>query len=74
MRRRMTYEEIEERFAGEWVVVRDFIRDDTAIIKEGIVVTHTPDHAAARDRRAVSGSRCLRSPSPGRCASAAALI
>jgi hypothetical protein len=47
MRRRMTYEEIEERFAGEWVVVRDFIRDDTAIIKEGVVVTHTPDRSAA---------------------------
>ncbi|MBI5487412.1 MAG: hypothetical protein HY905_08770 [Deltaproteobacteria bacterium] len=47
MSERMTYHQIEERFAGEWVVVRDFVRDDARIIKEGVVVTHTPDRAAA---------------------------
>ena len=47
MAERMTYEEIERAFHGEWVVVRDFVRDDAAIIKEGVVVAHTPDRAAA---------------------------
>lgn len=44
---RMTYQEIEEQFAGEWVVVRDFVRDHAPVIKEGVVVAHTPDRAAA---------------------------
>jgi len=43
----MTYQQIEERFAGEWVVVRDFVRDDATIVREGVVVAHTPDRAAA---------------------------
>ena len=47
MGERMTYQQIEERFAGEWVVVRDFVRDDATVIKEGVVVAHTPDRAAA---------------------------
>ena len=44
---RMTYEEIERAFPGEWVVVRDFVHDDSTIIKDGVVVTHTPDRTAA---------------------------
>ena len=47
MSERMTYEQIEKRFVGEWVVVRDFVRGDGAIIRDGVVVTHTPDRAAA---------------------------
>lgn len=47
MGERMTYREIEERFVGEWVVVRDFVRGDATVIKEGVVVAHTPDRAAA---------------------------
>jgi len=42
MAERMTYEEIERAFPGEWVVVRDFVHDDATIIKDGVVVTHTP--------------------------------
>ena len=44
---RMTYEELEERFPGEWVVVRDFVPDDSKVIKDGILVGHTPDRAKA---------------------------
>ena len=47
MGERMTHEEIERRFVGEGVVVRDFVHDDATIIKEGVVVAHTPDRAAA---------------------------
>ena len=47
MAERMTYEEIERAFPGEWVVVCDFVPDDSKVIKDGILVGHTPDRAKA---------------------------
>jgi hypothetical protein len=47
MAERMTFAEIERAYRGEWVVVRDFERDEAAIIKEGVVIAHTPDRGAA---------------------------
>ena len=47
MAERMTYEEIERAFPGEWVVVRDFVPDDSKMIKDGVLVGHTPDRAEA---------------------------
>jgi len=44
---RLTYEEIEERFPREWVVVRDFVPDDSKMIIDGVLVGHTPDRAEA---------------------------
>ncbi len=47
MAERMTYEEIERAFPGEWVVVRDFVPDDSKMIRDGVLVGHTPDRAEA---------------------------
>ncbi|MBI5491263.1 MAG: hypothetical protein HY905_28290 [Deltaproteobacteria bacterium] len=47
MTERLTYEEIEQRFVGEWVVVRDFVPDDAKMIRHGVVVAHTTDRAEA---------------------------
>ena len=47
MAERMTYEEIERRYRGEWVVVRDFVPDPNDMVKEGVVVAHAPSRIEA---------------------------
>ncbi|MBI5500564.1 MAG: hypothetical protein HY907_09995 [Deltaproteobacteria bacterium] len=47
MAERMTFEEIERSFPGEWVVVRDFVPDDSKMIRDGVLVGHTSDRAEA---------------------------
>lgn len=47
MAERMTYEEIERTFSGEWVVVRDFVSDPDEMVKEGVVVAHAASRAEA---------------------------
>ncbi|MBI5502912.1 MAG: hypothetical protein HY907_21890 [Deltaproteobacteria bacterium] len=47
MAERMTFEEIECAFPGEWVVVRDFVADEARMIKDGVLVAHTPDRDTA---------------------------
>lgn len=47
MAERMTCEEIERRFPGEWVVVRDFVADPDEMVREGVVVAHAASRAEA---------------------------
>ena len=44
---RMTFEEIEGAYPGEWVVVRDFVPDDAKMVAHGVLVAHTPDRDEA---------------------------
>ena len=46
---RMTLAEIERAYPREWVVAIDLERDGGAILKEGVVVFHSRDRAAARN-------------------------
>ena len=46
---RMTLAEIELAYPREWVVAIDLERDGGAILKEGVVVFHSRDRAAARN-------------------------
>lgn len=50
---RMTYEEIEQAFQGEWVVVNDFVPDPNEMVKEGVVVAHATTREEAH--RALAG-------------------
>ena len=47
MAARMTCEEIERRYPGEWVVVRDFLPDPDDMVKEGVVVAHAASRLEA---------------------------
>jgi hypothetical protein len=66
MLERMTFEEIERAHPGEWVVVRDFVADDARMIKDGILVAHTPDREEAhRAVRSFNGDFALWFVGPG---------
>jgi hypothetical protein len=44
---RMTFEEIENSYPGEWVVVKDFEPDEARIVRHGVVVAHSHDRDEA---------------------------
>jgi hypothetical protein len=39
---RLTGPEIERRYAGEWVIVQEFVPDPDEMVREGLVVAHSP--------------------------------
>ena len=45
----MTLAEIERAYPKEWIVATDYVADDSVILKEGVVLFHSPDRAAALD-------------------------
>jgi hypothetical protein len=40
---RMTLQQIERAYANEWVVVGEYTADDSVMVRDGIVLAHTPD-------------------------------
>mgnify|MGYP001560366402 CR=1 FL=1 len=41
MAKRMTLAEIERAYPNEWVVVGDYTADDSVIVHDGVVLTHS---------------------------------
>jgi hypothetical protein len=52
MAERMTLEEIERAYANEWVVVADYTADDSVMVRDGVVLAHSPTKATVLEATA----------------------